>query len=112
MRQIYKERRFLNSVQGQTCNHIIYISKTSRSKKTTAPKGIPITWSTGYLNQWLAVHPIRDGPEAPLWTTLNEPYQAMSYKTIRATIQNIAENAGVKKRVNPHSFRHKAITSW
>ena len=91
---------------------IIYISKTSRSKKTTAPKGIPITWSTGYLNQWLAVHPIRDDPEAPLWTTLNEPYQAMSYKTIRATIQNIAENAGVKKRVNPHSFRHKAITSW
>lgn len=91
---------------------ILYISKTSRSKKTTAPKGIPITWSTGYLNQWLAVHPMKDDPEAPLWTTLNEPYQAMSYKTIRATIQNIAESAGIKKRVNPHSFRHKAITSW
>lgn len=91
---------------------ILYISKTSRSKKTAAPKGIPITWSTGYLNQWLAVHPMKDDPEAPLWTTLNEPYQAMSYKTIRITIQNIAESAGVKKRVNPHSFRHKAITSW
>jgi len=91
---------------------IIYISKTSRSKKTTTPKGIPITWSTGYLNQWLAVHPMRDNPEAPLWTTLNEPHQSMSYKTIRVTIQNIAESAGIKKRVNPHSFRHKAITSW
>ncbi len=36
----------------------------------------------------------------------------MSYKTIRVTIQNIARDAGIKKRVNPHSFRHKAITSW
>ncbi len=102
----------IKNVEMNQYGAIIYISKTSRSKKTTAPRGIPITWSTGYLNQWLAVHPMREDPEAPLWTTLNEPYEAMSYKTIRATIQSIAKSAGVKKRVNPHSFRHKAITSW
>jgi integrase/recombinase XerD len=102
----------IKNVEFNQYGAIIYISKTSRSKKTSAPKGIPVTWSTGYLNQWLAVHPMKDDPEAPLWTTLNEPYQAMSYKTIRATIKNIANIAGIKKRVNPHSFRHKAITSW
>jgi integrase/recombinase XerD len=36
----------------------------------------------------------------------------LSYKTIWVTIQNIARDAGIKKRVNPHSFRHKVITSW
>ena len=102
----------VKNVEFNQYGAIIYISKTSRSKKTTAPKGIPITWSTGYLNQWLSVHPMQNDPEAPLWTTINEPYQALSYKTIRATIQNIARDAGIKKRVNPHSFRHKAITSW
>jgi len=102
----------VKNVEFNQYGAIIYISKTSRSKKTTAPKGIPITWSTGYLNQWLSVHPLQGDPEAPLWTTINEPYQALSYKTIRVTIQNIARDAGVKKRVNPHSFRHKAITTW
>ena len=102
----------VKNVEFNQYGAIIYISKTSRSKKTTPPKGIPITWSTGYLNQWLSVHPLQGDPEAPLWTTINEPYQALSYKTIRVTIQNIARDAGVKKRVNPHSFRHKAITTW
>jgi len=102
----------IKNVEFNQYGAIIYISKTSRSKKTTAPKGIPITWSTGYLNQWLSVHPMQNDPEAPLWTTINEPYQPLSYKTIRVTIQNIARDAGIKKRVNPHSFRHKAITSW
>jgi len=102
----------IKNVEFNQYGAIIYISKTSRSKKTTASKGIPITWSTGYLNQWLAVHPLHDDPEAPLWTTLNEPYEALSYKTIRVTIKNIGQDAGIKKRINPHSFRHKAITTW
>ena len=102
----------IKNVEFNQYGAIIYISKTSRSKKTAAPKGIPITWSTGYLNQWLSVHPMQNDPEAPLWTTINEPYQPLSYKTIRVTIKNIARDAGIKKRVNPHSFRHKAITSW
>jgi integrase/recombinase XerD len=102
----------IKNVEFNQYGAIIYISKTSRSKKATEPKGIPITWSTGYLNQWLSVHPMQNEPEAPLWTTINEPYQPLSYKTIRLTIKKIARDAGIKKRVNPHSFRHKAITGW
>lgn len=91
---------------------IIYISKTSKSKKTTPAKGIPITWSTGYLNQWLAVHPLKDDPEAPLWVTRDKNMAPLSYKSMRKTILTIGEKAGIKKRVNPHSFRHLAITHW
>jgi integrase len=91
---------------------IIYISKTSKSKKTTPAKGIPITWSTGYLNQWLAVHPLKDDPEAPLWVTRSKKMEPLSYKSIRKTIADIGDRAGIKKKVNPHSFRHLAITHW
>jgi len=68
----------VKNVEFNQYGAIIYISKTSRSKKTTAPKGIPITWITGYLNQWLSVYPLQGDPEPPLWTTINEPYQPLS----------------------------------
>lgn len=91
---------------------ILYISNTSRSKKNTAAKGIPLTWSTGFLNQWIAVHPLKDDPEAALWITRDKNMEPLSYKSARMMIKNIGIKAGIKKRVNPHSFRHLAITHW
>lgn len=90
---------------------IIYIFKKSKSKKTTKPKGIPITWSTGYLNQWLAIHPERENSEAPLWIKKREG-GAMSSQSIRTMLSRLRENVEIKKPVNPHSFRHLAITNW
>lgn len=102
----------IKDVEFNDYGGVLYISKTSKAKKTTKPKGIPITWSTGHLNQWLNVHPKRNDPNAPLWTTLTEPHTALSYKTIRQTVKSIAEKAGISKKVTPHSLRHKAITNW
>jgi integrase len=102
----------IKNVEFNQYGAIIYISKTSKSKKTTPAKGIPITWSTGYLNQWLSVHPLKDDPEAALWVTRDKNMEPLSYKTIRKTLTDIGEKAGIKKRVNPHSFRHLAITHW
>ncbi len=90
---------------------VIYLSKTSKSLKTTKPKGIPITWSTGFLNQWLSVHPDRENPQAPLWTQKRN-CEAMSYSAFRNMLARLGEKAGIKKPVNPHSFRHLAITNW
>lgn len=91
---------------------ILYISPTSQSKKTTPAKGIPLTWSTGYLNQWLGVHPLKEDPEAPLWVTHDKNTEPLNYRAIRIVIKKVAERAGIKKNVNPHSFRHLAITHW
>lgn len=90
----------------------IYLSKTGQANKTTPAKGIPLIWSTGYINQWLAVHPFKDDPEAPLWITRNKNKEAMSYQSILRTVKNIGELAGIKKRVHPHGFRHMAVTHW
>lgn len=91
---------------------VIYISNTSRCKKTAQAKGIPLTWSTGYLNQWLSVHPRKNDPEAPLWTSLNINSGPLSYNTINKRLKKIACVAGVNKPMNPHALRHTAITSW
>lgn len=95
----------------------LYISKTSKSQKTTGAKGIPITWSAGYLGQWLAVHPLRDDANAPVWVSENKKhntktYEALSYNRLNLLIKVVAKEAGITKPVNPHAFRHKAITSW
>ena len=90
---------------------MIYLSKTGVNK-TTHAKGLPLTWSTGYLNQWLAVHPFHEDPEAPLWITLNKNKEAASYRTIRKMIKTTAEKVGIKKHVYPHLLWHTAITNW
>lgn len=102
----------IKGVESTQYGVILYISQTSKSNKTTPAKGIPLTWSSGYLQQWIAVHPLREDPEAPLWITLNKNQEPLSYKTIRITIKNIAKKAGIKRRIHPHLFRHKAITGW
>ena len=38
--------------------------------------------------------------------------EPLSYKSVRSTIAKIGERAGIKKPVNPHTFRHLAITNW
>ena len=90
----------------------IYISKTSRCKKTAKAKGIPLTWSSGYLTQWLHVHPFKNDPEAPLWVSLNKKKEPLSYRAISTTLKSIGESAGINKPMNPHALRHTAITSW
>lgn len=102
----------VGGVQSNQYGSIIYLSKSSRSRKTTPAKGIPLTWSSGYLQQWLAVHPFKDDPDAPLWVTLDKNHEPLSYKTFRVTIKKIAKDAGIEKRFYPYLFRHKAVTDW
>jgi len=101
----------IKNVEFNQYGAMIYLSKTGVNK-TTSAKGLPLTWSTGYLNQWLAVHPFHEDPEAPLWITLNKNREAVSYKAIRKMIKTTAEKVGIKKSIHPHLLRHMAITNW
>jgi integrase/recombinase XerD len=91
---------------------VLYMSSTSQNLKTTTPRPIPLTWSTGFLNQWLSIHPCKDDPEAPLWPNLKgkDKYKAMSYNTLRKTLLSIKERAGLKGRIFFHLFRHQKVT--
>lgn len=78
----------------------------------TGQRNPMIISSAPYLTQWLANHPFRDNPEAPLWVHYQynkEPIQ-LRYDTIRNLLARYFERAGIKKPFHPHVFRHSRVT--
>jgi predicted transcriptional regulator len=55
---------------------------------------------------------MNDNPSAPLWVSIGTSHRntPLNYTTINALLRKLAEKAGVKKRVNPHTFRHSRAT--
>lgn len=99
---------------------ILYLNP-SGPLKTTAAKGIPLTWSTAYVQQWLANHPYRDNPKAPLWTTLTRKrndkdskmeHQALSYIAAYRMFLATESKVNKNKHIHPHMLRHYAVTNW
>lgn len=102
--------RVKNVQFNHTCA-VLYMSTTSRNKKTTAPKPFPITWSTGYLNAWLDVHPAKNNPEAPLWAAIKgDDAEAMTYSGLVHALNRVVERSGLKKKVHYHLFKHQKVT--
>ncbi len=82
-------------------------------KGKTGMRRILLVDSTPYLAEWLASHPKRSRPEAPLWVGIgtvgrDEPLQ---YAALRKLLAQLAGKAGVKKGSNPHNFRHSRATA-
>lgn len=102
----------LKGVEFNQHGALLYLSPTSQNLKTTKPKPVPLTWSTGFLNQWISVHPCKDDPEAPLWVNLTgkDKHKAMTYNTLRMTLSRIVDSAGIKKKIFFHLFRHQGVT--
>lgn len=71
-----------------------------------------IVSSAPYLSQWLANHPFRDNPESPLWihNRYNNQPRPMCYSTIRTVLNRYFTRASIKKKCNPHLFRHSRST--
>ncbi len=74
----------------------------------TGPRRVRIIFSAPSLSEWLNHHPRKGDAHAPLWTSFakagtTEPLQ---YYACCKMLRELALRAGVRKRVNPHSFRH------
>lgn len=76
----------------------------------TGKRRILIINSAMYIHQWVATHPARDNPEAPLFCTLRDGMKVISPGYLERLLRNSAHRAGITKRVNPHSFRHAQAT--
>ncbi|MDO8427948.1 MAG: tyrosine-type recombinase/integrase [Candidatus Diapherotrites archaeon] len=83
-------------------------------KGKTGQRRIPLVACTNYLANWLTIHPFKKNPSAPLWPALYESahttLEPITHTTARKLLRVIAEKADIKKRVNPHSFRHSRAT--
>ncbi|MDI6917876.1 MAG: DUF3435 domain-containing protein, partial [Thermoplasmatales archaeon] len=78
----------------------------------TGMRRIPLIDSTPYLAEWIENHPFKDKPNVPLWVGIgnigrNKP---LDYAAFRKMLKVVAEKAGIKKKVNPHNFRHSRAT--
>jgi len=78
----------------------------------TGMRRVRLIASVSYLSAWLGCHPQKDNPDAPVWVTIatNNNGNHIGYQSIRKLLKEIADKAGVKKAVNPHSFRHARAT--
>lgn len=77
---------------------------------------VPLTWSAGYVANWLDVHP-RDDPDAALFHKLEHIEDgedgALRYQYAARRIKRIADDAGIdRERVRTHNFRKSAISRW
>jgi integrase/recombinase XerD len=74
----------------------------------TGMRRVRLIWSMPYLSQWLEAHPQREDRTAPVW--VNQYGEASRYASIRELLRSAAKRAGIKKKVNPHNFRHSRST--
>jgi site-specific recombinase XerD/ribosomal protein L40E len=78
----------------------------------TGSRRVRIIASAPSLSAWLDSHPFKSNPSAPLWIVLGtrNHHEMMSYGSVSSLLRRLAKRAGVKKGVNPHSFRHSRAT--
>jgi len=70
----------------------------------TGFRRVRIIASTPYLIDWLNRHPQKDDLKAYLWITSRN--KRLGYGGVNAILSKAAKRADIKKKVNPHNFRH------
>jgi integrase len=74
----------------------------------TGFRRVRVIASVPYLSDWINRHPQKDDPEALLW--MNNWLKPCTYGGIANMLRRISRKAGIKKRMNPHNFRHSRAT--
>ncbi len=78
----------------------------------TGARRVPLLDSTPYLAEWLENHPFNEDSDAFLWVGIGNVGRGefLKYPALRKMLVNVAKKAKVKKKVNPHNFRHSRAT--
>lgn len=78
----------------------------------TGSRRVRLFDSVAFLHAWFEDHPQKSDPSAPLWITETRKHgrKRITLGTVAKWVQRLARDAGVKKHVHPHLFRHTAAT--
>lgn len=78
----------------------------------TGSRRIPIVAAVPHLTRWLSFHPAKDDPESPMWTSTRKGrgITHLMYGPFCYLLNKVGEQAGIRKRVHPHLFRHSRAT--
>lgn len=74
----------------------------------TGPRRILLVEMAPYLREWINAHPFNDEPDAYVWVTKGRGI--VRYASVKTILKQISRRAGIKKKVNPHAFRHSRAT--
>jgi len=72
----------------------------------TGSRRVRLVFSISYLQDWLNKHPANDDPNSFVWIKESGNNELVGYDRVRILLGRIAKKANVKKKVNPHNFRH------
>ncbi|MEK6850027.1 MAG: tyrosine-type recombinase/integrase [Nanoarchaeota archaeon] len=75
----------------------------------TGGRRIRVISSEPYILEWINKHPDKDNPEAFVWLR-NNGNEMLEYPAFCKALRVAAIRAGIKKKVNPHNFRHARAT--
>ncbi|MCA9459645.1 MAG: tyrosine-type recombinase/integrase [Nanoarchaeota archaeon] len=81
-----------------------------RLRGKTGERKIAVTDSIIYVEKWLNEHPDNLNPKAPLFTS--DSYKSLTGRLtetgIGQIVKHIGKRVGIKKKYNPHWFRHSS----
>lgn len=82
-----------------------------RLKGKTGIRKVAISDSLIYLRNWINKHPNKDDPNAPLFISNSKTHQhkRIDRSGVRFIIKRAVKAIGLKKKHNPHWFRHSHI---
>lgn len=92
----------IKHIQFDQYGAVILVSGKTGSRRLRIISSVP------YLTDWLNQHRDRNNPHAYLWICRGN--NVMSYGRVRQILENIGKKAGIKKKLNPHNFRHSRAT--
>jgi len=78
----------------------------------TGMRRIRIIASVPVLATWIDNHPLKENPDSPLWICLSHRHRnsIIKYPVAVQLLKKYAKDAGLKKRIYPHLFRHSRAT--
>ncbi|MFH0836984.1 MAG: tyrosine-type recombinase/integrase [Candidatus Aenigmatarchaeota archaeon] len=74
----------------------------------TGRRRLRIISSVPYIMNWMDKHPEKNNPESPLW--ISRGMTQLKYATFVQILERLKKRAKIKKKVNPHNFRHSRAT--
>jgi len=84
--------------------------KVNVNEKTGKPRYIPLMLTKPYLFAWRLDYPGEPEGDSHVFVTIDKRPRQMQYQTIRKLIRGLAEEAGIKKNITLHIFRHSRVT--
>ncbi len=85
------------------------ITVTGKTGTRTIPN---FYMSAPYVKRYLAGHPNENKTKGYLWTQECNSKKPVSYTTISNILRNAGKRIKLDKPLNPHNFRHSAVTYW